>query len=586
VYNFREIFKKNRLLKTIIATIAVVWTLNLRTCNFMSVILVVLFWLLFERETNLVSKKDRILSELLGLVLAVFLVLGSYDQFETALNLKSILLVKYIVAIVGWQCIFQTIIGLIFKVEDSMNFLPANEDTRWGKKVFGATYLICILCWIPGFLMYYPGILTWDTEWQLEQATGISSLSNHQPIVHTMFLKGLYKIGYTLFETENGGMAICVIVQMLLMAAVFSWMVFELYKYGVNKKYLVGCIAFFAFVPINALYSITIWKDVLFAGIVLAFTIMLWRLNESEQKQIKNYVVYLIGFTGISILVCLMRSNGFYAYILCIPFMMFTLKKQRKYILLTIVITLGSVSLIKGPVMQAQEIVQPDTVENLSIPIQHIARVIADGNDLTEKEMSLLNKVIEVEKIPGEYSEYISDPIKTLIREKDNQDYIVSHKKDYFLLWMQLGIRYPGEYVKAQIDQTRGYWTPDVQYWVTTTEMTEHADVLNIYRTSLLPGFVTQIAGWIENAYIEIPLLGMLWSIGFYLWITLLALVLRKRQQKSVLPFIPVLAIWTTLIVATPVYAEFRYIYSMVVCVPLFIGIVLQHMTKEVVTDE
>lgn len=44
-------------------------------------------------------------------------------------------------------------------------------------------------------------------------------------------------------------------------------------------------------------------------------------------------------------------------------------------------------------------------------------------------------------------------------------------------------------------------------------------------------------------------------------------------KKQNILVFFPVLAILASLMIATPVFAEFRYAYSIVVTVPLFIAI-------------
>lgn len=578
-YKGKEIEKlvtivQNKWVKTITAVFAVIWTLDLQTSNILSFILMVLFWMLFNKKTEETpTRRDKQISGILGAVFSLCHVWGSYENFSMQTDIALILLVKYIISAIGWWYLFSTMLLLFFLWTDKIKESEETRNSRQGIKVAGLMFLVCLLCWLPYFLIYYPGILTWDTEWQFEQALGIRGMSNHQPVIHTLLLRYLYKIGYALIGNENGGMAFCVVVQMLLMAAIFSYLVWVLYKYGLKKRYVLLCGIFFALLPFNALYSITIWKDILFSGIMLVFTIMLWKFDESEKAPMQKLPLFLLAFTLIGILFCLMRNNAFYAYIICIPFMLFKLKKQRLYAIITIVLTLGVSCLIKGPVMNAQGVIQADTAENLSIPIQHIARVVADGKELTDEERELLSQVIDLDRIPGEYLGHISDPIKTLIREKDNQEYILTHKKDFLMLWLKLGLRYPDEYLKAQIAQTKGYWTTDVQYWVTTTEVTEHADILNMYRASLLPDIFTKLARLAENAYLEIPLFGLLWSIGFYFWLMLVSAAMRIRAKRSILPFIPAMALWGTLMIATPVYAEFRYIYAMIICVPFFMGI-------------
>ena len=43
--------------------------------------------------------------------------------------------------------------------------------------------------------------------------------------------------------------------------------------------------------------------------------------------------------------------------------------------------------------MEHYNVVQPDTIEALSIPAQHIARVITDGGELTQEQEELLSKL-------------------------------------------------------------------------------------------------------------------------------------------------------------------------------------------------
>ncbi|MCQ5254146.1 DUF6020 family protein [Bariatricus massiliensis] len=566
-------FLKSCYFKILLSTIAVIWTLGLKTSNFASVLLVVLFYFFYKNEINCSEKRERIIAGVLSVLLAVFQVAGNYDDFLLLVDVKLVLLIKYILAIAGWCCIFYTLIAIIFKMAEEKDLVCAAQKNSKGIKVFGASFGILILCWLPYFIAYYPGILTWDTEWQFEQALGISSYSNHQPVLHTLFLKLFYNLGIKIFHNPNGGMAVCVFVQMIVMASIFAFLIVILYWRKIRKQYLALCIIFFGIMPFNALYSIAIWKDIFFAGSILLFSIILWELQDSHDDNRLTKIGQIIGFIVVGILVCLLRSNGFYAYLFCIPFMVLMLKKRRAGVILGCIVTLSIVGIVKGPVMEAKHVIQPDIVENLSIPIQHIARVVADGCELTDEEEKLLGQVIEIDRIPEEYLNYISDPIKTLIREKDNQQYIKDNKKEFFFLWLKLGLRYPEEYIKAQIDQTRGYWTTDEQYWVITTEVTEHAEILGMYRDSKLPSGIVRIMEWGENAYMEIPIYGILWSIGFYFWIMLLMLAITIKKKKNILPFLPVLALWGSLMIATPVYAEFRYIYSLIIGIPLFIAI-------------
>ena len=68
--------------------------------------------------------------------------------------------------------------------------------------------------------------------------------------------------------------------------------------------------------------------------------------------------------------------------------------------------------------MHVYEIPQADFVESLSIPVQQIARVIANGESLTEHEAAYVDQLMDVEQIAAAYQPDCSDNIKNLIRQK------------------------------------------------------------------------------------------------------------------------------------------------------------------------
>ena len=87
-----------------------------------------------------------------------------------------------------------------------------------------------------------------------------------------------------------------------------------------------------------------------------------------------------------------------------------------------------------------------------------------------------------------------------------------------------------------------------------------------------MPGFNKVINAY-ANMYTHIPILNLCICIGFNFWLCLVALytAIIRKDRGAIMMSIPVLAIIATLLVSTPVYAEFRYIYSMFTCLPLIL---------------
>ena len=80
--------------------------------------------------------------------------------------------------------------------------------------------------------------------------------------------------------------------------------------------------------------------------------------------------------------------------------------------------------ILKHPVLDALHVQQADAIEGLSIPAQQIARVITDQGELTEEDRALLSHVVDLDQVAQTYEPYISDPIKNLVRAKNQEDYI------------------------------------------------------------------------------------------------------------------------------------------------------------------
>lgn len=438
--------------------------------------------------------------------------------------------------------------------------------------VFLCSFLIILVCWMPYYLTYFPGILSNDSVWQMDQILGIRPYSNHHPFTHTMIIKCVYTIGHAVFGTVSGGIATYTFFQMTVMALIFSYLIVTIYRHGAKTGWCIALLAYFALVPFHAMYSITMWKDILFGGAVLLFVISIWKLL-IKYRSGESIWTTLPMFAVTGIFVSLLRSNGFLAFLLCIPVAVVMLRKQWLPVLASAIVSVIVVLTVLGPVMSAFKVIPVDTVEALSIPLQHISRIIADEKPLTEEQTELIEKLAPVEEIKEAYASYISDPVKNLIRRYGNQEAFSVHKWDYIKLWVSLALKYPGEILKAQADQTYGYWYPDVQYWNVWNYIVEND--FGITGTPLIGDPLYTIVRAAAFSYKHIPLYGTLWSIGLNMLavFALGAVCIVKRKPWLLAAFLPTAAVFLTLMISTPVYAEFRYIYCLFTTLPFLASV-------------
>ena len=81
------------------------------------------------------------------------------------------------------------------------------------------------------------------------------------------------------------------------------------------------------FYPVNGMYSITMWKDILFSGIMPLFIIqnieLIFNTDEFLAKK-RN----MVGYVLISIFTMILRHNGLYVVVLSLPFIFIVLRKH------------------------------------------------------------------------------------------------------------------------------------------------------------------------------------------------------------------------------------------------------------------
>lgn len=442
--------------------------------------------------------------------------------------------------------------------------------------------LICILSWIlitciNMFLMLmckYPGNVSLDSMNCIHQSlTG--EYNNHQPFYFTVFVKFFQVIGLKITDDINFSTVLFSGFQIIFMAGCFSFIIVTLYQMKLSLKLILCCQIWLTFMPYHIMYSFTMWKDVMFGGVVSLFIVSAFRvLNNIGNNRALNYLFLIIGSVGM----CLLRSNGWFAYLLTICGFIFLFGKSKKKLCIIFIMVAGVTFLLKHPVLNYLNVRQPDIIEALSIPIQQIARVITDCGDIKMKEeqRELLNKIVDVEAVPDVYNASCSDSEKGLFRTTGNPDYLIEHKMEYIKLYLEIGISYPHKYLEAWIDQTKGYWNGGHQggTWSDVVVENEYGVERIVYSEKINKMFNDYL--WLFH---NERVLSIFVCIGFHVWILMgLGLInIVRKNKEGIFMLFPVGFIIISLLISTPLDSEFRYIYALFCCLPFLIFSAFYH---------
>lgn len=369
-----------------------------------------------------------------------------------------------------------------------------------------------------------------------------------------------------LFGNINAAVALYSVFQVVFMSMCLAYGAVTLYEMKLSSKVILLYICFCAFMPYNIMYSFTMWKDILFGGAALLFVIAVFRrLYQIGNCSWMNTLVLFLSGMGV----CLWRSNGWIAFFIfsCV-FVAILGKRQRKIVFLLAGVLLLTY-ILKHPILDMLNVTQPDTVEALSIPVQQVARVVADGEELSKEQYNLLSEIIDVDMIEDAYEANTSDPMKNLIRQKGQQDYLREHKMDFAHLYVELGLEHPLKYLEAWVDQTKGYWNAGYEYWVWNGNWMNDLGIQGTIRSKRINELLETYL-WL---YQNVGAAQIFISIGFYTWMLgylFYICILKKEKEKLVILSLPT-AILISLLLAAPVYSEFRYAYAVIYAVP-FLG--------------
>lgn len=547
------------------------WVLASSDAYFMPYLLVsvsalaCLFINLKKKNSRHYTKFEIIVIVVFALLFALMITLANYNLWDSG----ALGVLRFVLLFFGTFVSFANILSFIACIEFMMDNAPSKEGL---KKVFLLTFLLIVI--INSVILFsckYPGFLTMDSVLQVKQTID-GVYSNSHPFYHTMLLKLFLSIGLALFGNMNAAVATYMAFQICFMALSFAFAVMTMKEIGAPKWLVIALVAFFALMPYHMAYSITLWKDVIFGGFVLLYTVFLFRIL----KEVGNSKWNMLGLVLSGLGFCLFRSNGWFAFVGVTLLFLLLFKGQYKKLALVMAAIIVVSFILKHPVLKLLEVAQPDKAESLSIPIQQMARDVVENKDFNEEQYRLLNQLADVERIPETYSWYISDPMKELMREKCYQQVLADHKADYIKLYFSRLFKHPWTYVKAWVDQTKGYWNSGYPYWIWCL-YTDGEDI-GIYSTVHSGGMNKAVNSYLSH-FSKYKVLKPFFSIGFFVWCILVCLYasIIKKDKVLALMTIPVLMIILSLLVATPVFSEFRYAYSVfctmpVIAVMTFVG--------------
>ncbi len=533
------------------------------------------------------TPRIRIVAIVLSAIYTLSYVIYIRDSIAGGLSNRLFIAVYVLATTAGLYVIFNTVTVYILNVIEQHALDISQEDGKgmFPLRIWAVYTAVLLVAMIPVLLLNFPGTLTVDSFNQLEQVQGLRAYNDHHPWVHTMIIKAFYSIGFGITGDVYAGIATYTVAQMIIIAMSVAYAIASLAEAGLGRVGRIAVALGFILYPYNAAYAITMWKDVIFGASVLVYMITLYMvLSSSDDKMhICRYILLTISGAGM----CMLRHNGSYAYIVTMLVVIAVIavntlrdKISRNYrrliiVVATSIVTIALSAIVTGPVQRANGVIPGEKVFSYCVPLQQVAAVVAGGGNVSAEEVQWLAQVNTIEYMENNYLPHGADNMFFWVIN-GNKEFFYEHRAEFFKIWFQIGLKNPGKYVEAFFDQTCGYYTTMAPEQVSYYSILDNDNGLE--PRPVIEGPVRiKINELSEKIYTMFPVYGILYSMGACLLILMLGtgMAITKKKTDIIIAYLPLYMLTGTVIIATPLVADLRYAFPLVLCMPSLIALSL-----------
>jgi hypothetical protein len=437
--------------------------------------------------------------------------------------------------------------------EDNRRFAIAAFAILWGTALFS-------------LLSAYAGYCSVDSRDVFEQAAGryqysdhwrYEGLSNHHPILYTMLFRLVYML--TSSASEHVTVFVFLAIQSCICSACLAWVLSWMNSKGkAHRAITVLALLAFAFVPVYAVHEITLWKDAMFSSVLLVFAFKLHGVCRFEEERRKADFVAL---AAIAMFVALLRNNGIYIVICSMAFCLVACKGMRRPLAGSLAGALAVILSIQNPLFNMAGIEKSHFSESTGVAFQQIALIVKEDGIGADGE-AFLSNIVDVETMKESYVAHSFDKIK--FNPGFDDSYLEAHKPEFLLLWARAVSAHPRTAMKAWVLQTEDIWRPGSVAEISTKLTIDNS--LPIDKIGL---------GWkpreaFNKVEYALPyVFGKGAAIWIVAWISLLSVLIRPDERaKAFVVFVPGVALFATMMLATPSSWDYRYIYYFTLLIP------------------
>lgn len=452
---------------------------------------------------------------------------------------------------------------------------------------FAMLSIVIIVAWIPYLVAFFPGILMYDTTWELFQTQGSGALTmgrdelagttaaytDHKPLFHTLLVGALFNAG-KMAGSQTLGIFFITLFQYLAMAFAFAHLLRYCHRITNLRGVQITALLFFALFPVFPMYAVSPFNDCLAAS---AFVI--WSVYFAEAVRTKATILSsrktLAAFVIWGILATLLKKPNAYVILVCSIILVIYARKKIGAIAAQGIIPIAlCLVVVPSCVYPILNVIPGDKGEMLGTFFQQtVTYVISNEDKVSSVDKDAINKIINLDKAINHYTSNTFDNAKFYYRNNETTGELL----DYLKVWAKQGISDPICYLSAfaKIQYPWIYPNEPIDFYSINYEaMRESVAISNAdyshgksltvqssldYKApELLDGARSAIVNTLYNLE-NIPGINLFFSVALYAtWLPLLLSFISLTSRKRKI----------SLVALTPMYASMGvlFISPLVMC--------------------
>lgn len=546
------------------------------------------FYFLQKNKSEKINRRENRIITVFSIILALIHIVGS-DITYTQSTLRGVVgrysIVSFLILVTISFVAIKKLLVLLYNRYNKVELVGIKEKQVFNKLLYFKMLIPFLLIRILGFIVFFPGVTTWDSMYIIGEGLGYYPLSNSHPYVYTLFVSLFTKLGWKFFGGVGIGVAIFNFVTLVFTSVTVVYVLYKIFEtFEINIWLKRGLYIFYTFFPNFIVTSFTMYKDTFLMNFLMIFFLcMVMIMYKSEEFFNSRYslIIFVVSFFGVYML---HRKAVIYIVVGMIAILIYSKTnrlKVMKYVGIALIITL-TLNSIGNLVFKPTE--SKFKYDYLSTRFQQLAAAVYyHPESFTKEELEFYDSTLGLENNKN-FTYHIADPIKQKMKNEQFQG-----KSDkFFEIWWKGYKKHPKTYIDAVLNLSVSYWYPynyaDIAYvsnyyysmykgnknWFDDDRVFDSGWNFN-YPTKTFNKVYDKFYNLHWNIG-ELSFVGSFYRAGLYalgLMVMLLLTILRNNKVMIPLIFITISVVLTCIF--SPLANYFRYSYIYIMLVPMLI---------------